>query len=105
MLKDGWLVKHKQVSGNIPVPHGHTPAWTHGFNTGYIAPKDTGYTDGWLVGRNAFLIGAPNNINDTSHTQNYKDGFNNSYHANKDPLAGWLAFPLHSVTYTDCDDD
>jgi hypothetical protein len=46
--------KHKQISGNIPVPHGHTPAWTHGFTAGYIAPKDTGYTDGWPLGRNAF---------------------------------------------------
>ena len=103
--------KHKSVSGDTPVPPGHSPAWTHGFTAGYI-PIDnkhayilSGYPDGWIAGRHAFLIGAPNSINGTSHTENYKDGFNNGYHANKDPYAGDLAYPLHSISYTDCDDD
>jgi hypothetical protein len=106
---EGWIAghNHKQVSGDIPAPPGHSPAWTHGFFGGYVAsrdPKNTGYTDGWLAGRHAFLASVPNNINNTGHTQFYQDGFNAGYHANKDPFAGDMAFPLHAITYTDpCD--
>lgn len=101
---EGWMAghNHKSISGNIPVPRGLSPAWTHGFTAGYISIENkgvsSGYSDGWLAGRHAFLNGAPNNINGTSHTQNYKYGFNAGYHADKDPYAGDLAYPLHSVT-------
>jgi hypothetical protein len=108
---EGWMAghKHKPQSGSIPMPPGHSPAWTHGFTAGYISLENkairSGYSDGWLAGRHAFLIGAPNNINATSHTENYKGGFNEGYQATKkDPLAGWVAFPEHRPTYTDCAD-
>jgi hypothetical protein len=85
------------------------PSRTHGFTNGYIPIENkdilSGYSDGWLAGRHAFLTGSSNNINRSSHTQNYKAGFNGGYHADKDPYAVDLAYRLHSITWTDCDDD
>jgi hypothetical protein len=53
----------------------------------------------WLAGRHAFLTN-----NSTGYTEIYSIEFNAGYHANKDPQAGDIVYPVRIVPWTDPSD-